>query len=72
MISSFISSNILDVLMNMNSNLEENRKEELTVKQLVSIDFITYKYIPIILQIMVEKQQLWLHLQNGYRNMNAF
>lgn len=39
----------------MNLNLELRRKEEMTVSQMVSIDSIAFKYVPLILSVMVEK-----------------
>lgn len=56
----------------MNIHLEERRKDELSVRQIMSVDEITKKYIPVIKKIMDEKMKLWNNLQKGFQNMNDF
>ncbi|KAL4462858.1 hypothetical protein ABPG73_018127 [Tetrahymena malaccensis] len=57
---------------NRNSKFNRAVKNELTVQSIVDVELICAKYIPVFLEVIDCKHDLWVKLQNGYKCMNDF
>ncbi|EWS71691.1 transmembrane protein, putative (macronuclear) [Tetrahymena thermophila SB210] len=68
------SSKILGAQKKNNKSSKFNRttKNELTVQSIVDVEQICSKYIPLFLEVIDCKHDLWVKLQNGYKCMNDF
>ncbi|KAL4481083.1 hypothetical protein ABPG72_015038 [Tetrahymena utriculariae] len=54
------------------SKFNRTVKNELTVQSIVDVEQICAKYIPLFLEVIDCKHDLWVKLQNGYKCMNDF